>query len=62
MLVDAPRGSCYDALPFILEWGMTYRIGAEQSAARQGVSSQSGTETGWVWNSSPPEDSNQEEA
>ena len=21
MLVDAPRGSCYDALPFILEWG-----------------------------------------
>jgi hypothetical protein len=29
MLVDALWGSCYDALPFILEWGTTYGIGAE---------------------------------
>ena len=62
MLVDAPRGSCYDALPFILEWGMTYRIGSELSVLGPRASNQCGTERGWVWNSSPPENSNQEEA
>ena len=61
-LVDAPRGTCYDALPFILEWGTTYRIGAEFSAIWPCGPNQCGTEPGWVWNSSPPEDSNQEEA
>jgi hypothetical protein len=62
MLVDALWGSCYDALPFILEWGMTYRIGAGLSAASLLTSCRCGTETGWAWNSSPPKNSNQEEA